>query len=79
MQYTGLKDKTGREIYEGDIIEGKLFHDGGTLPTMGVVEFDSHHAAFCLRNHGGQTLFHNHDVRSFDVIGNIFENPELLK
>jgi uncharacterized phage protein (TIGR01671 family) len=78
-QFIGITDKNGKEIYEGDIINGFLFYDNSTLPTKGLVKYNKEFAAFCLKNEGGETLFHNHEISSFEIIGNIFENPELLK
>lgn len=67
MQYTGLKDKTGREIYEGDIVENKYRHK---------IKFIT--GCFCLEDKYGSTspLFESH--KAMTVIGNIYENPELL-
>ena len=73
MQYTGLKDKNGTEIYEGDTIAfegiGKsntvIFHDG----CFGVDLFGINH---------GAELRHLNDSEKWEVIGNIHENPELL-
>jgi YopX protein len=73
-QYTGLKDKNGKEIYEGDILE----NDNG--PKSEVVFWDG---AFCLDF--GNGLNHFNSLTNFApgiakaVIGNIHENPELLK
>lgn len=75
-QFTGLKDKNGKHIFEGDI----LSNDFGA-PKM-TVEFSR--GAFCLE--GLQPIIgHLNGVGWFDhtkmleVIGNIYENPELLK
>ena len=75
MQYTGLKDKKGVEIYEGDI----LFH-----PLQGrrkvYYPYSERVASYGLRdidNGFGSTLQDSHAV--WEIIGNIYENPELLE
>lgn len=78
MQYTGRQDKNGKEIYEGDIVKGFLMFECNPLITMGVVEYCNEFAAYGLKNDAGLTLFHNHDIQSFEIIGNIYKNPSLL-
>lgn len=70
-QYTGLKDKNGKEIYEGDVIEsasGKYKY---------IVEW--HHASWIRKPIGWWrfTSLYQHIERE-KIIGNIYENPELL-
>ena len=71
MQFTGLVDKNGREIYEGDIV--KHLHSADTC----IVMFEKETAMFLAREVGDETLgFGIEDVT--EVIGNIYENPELI-
>ena len=83
-QYTGLKDKEGREIYEGDI----LYYDGDKCEHCGkprykhdppyyVVEWDVEDASF-----GAETAknFMSAGIwNTLEIIGNIHSNPELLR
>jgi uncharacterized phage protein (TIGR01671 family) len=73
MQYIGLQDKNGNDIYEGDIIVG--FFAWGAV--SGVVEYDEEIAAFCTKYPDNMT-FDGHDMKNFFIAGNIHENPELL-
>ena len=75
-QFTGLTDKNGKKIFEGDIVEGADFtaEDGG----YGVVSFVD--GAFEVSgNNVAGTFNENYYGREFEVIGNIHDNPELLE
>jgi len=96
MQYTGLKDKNGKEIYEGDIgirclDLKKVYTDGKTWRDYWVVEWHTESAGFVTR------LFAEYNAQfskvvpvkeeanpyskrfnEIQIIGNIYENPELM-
>lgn len=73
MQYTGLKDKNGKEIYEGDIAKVMDM-------TLAVVKYSDDRGAYyldCKKKIGDVGLICQYDT--IEVIGNIYENPELLE
>jgi uncharacterized phage protein (TIGR01671 family) len=79
MQSTGLKDKNGKEIYEGDIIKSKISFEGKGIPHMGEVVYDKELASFATKNLSGNTLICRQQLNTFEVIGNKYENPELIE
>lgn len=78
MQYTGLKDKNGREIYEGDIVRTGEDNIGDPDPTIGQVIMRE--GSWLIENEKKQEeigLFS--EITSREVIGNIFEDKQLLE
>ncbi len=72
-QYTGLTDENGNKIFEGDIVK-RLGLDGVFL-----VRQNAYNCAFSFYNTKGDEQGILHKFHRFEVIGNIHDNPELLK
>lgn len=77
MQYTGIKDKNGFEIYEGDIITG-VFSGNPKVKISGAVSFWEKGLAWAVAVHDG-SAYMLASVDNIEVIGNIYENPDLLE
>lgn len=75
MQYTGLKDKNGKEIYEGDIVE--IIRP--CILERGEVKFIN--GCFAIKSKDTLLMLYQCEINNFKlkVIGNIYDNPELLK
>ena len=71
MQFTGIKDKNGEDIYEGDIFQDE--EDG----YCDFVEWDNEHCGWTTHQWFLPSEFKK--LQEMEVIGNIYENPELLK
>lgn len=76
-QFIGLTDKNGRKIFEGDIIEHHA--QGNIIVNRGVVVWDASEGRFAYQLRTMLPGFYMHNPETVEVIGNIHDNPELLK
>ena len=70
-QFTGIYDRKGSEIYEGDIVRTSVSKNG-----IALVEWHCEHAAFVVHMKGSDQWYHLY--KGYEKIGNIHDNPSLL-
>ena len=84
-QYTGLTDKNGNKIWENDVVKYKnadgIKFNGTTLTVIGKVVYNEKTASFAV--YGKDEIGGKHcdyfPIKNVEVIGNIFDNPDLLE
>ncbi len=73
MQYTGLKDKNWKEIYEWDILYNEVF-----THNLWYVKYSSEKGAFIIYNKKFWEVWYLTNYSELEIVGNIYENKELL-
>lgn len=76
MQYTGLKDKNGKEIYEGDIVE--IYYTTGSMTGRHRISLKEMEGITMRQLINELFRFKETRDATWEVIGNIYENPELI-
>ena len=82
MQYTGLKDKNGKEVFEGDIVQG--FERTGEYSGEGfyykaIIQWSEERCGWEALTIGDEESYPANDFDFDEIIGNIYENGDLLK
>lgn len=75
-QYTGMTDKSGKRIFDGDILSAHL--DENYPEDITYVQITWNGFSWCTRESTEDDIMTEHDCNIFEVCGNIFDNPDLI-
>lgn len=79
MQFTGMQDNNGKEVYEGDIVKGKRYSAQEKFVRF-IGEIAYFRVSFVVNGVGKYEGIYGEELHgNYEVIGNIYENPEFLK
>lgn len=79
-QYTGLEDKNGKKIFEGDIVKySEIDIDGSDDKYIGVIYYNQSTANYVIQKGKYMVNFVTSWICDVEVIGNIHDNPELME
>jgi len=80
-QYIDHKDNNGEDIFEGDILDRLPVSDVGpiTKPLRGVVVWSNEDSSYFVKDKNGATALSIYGAKESEVIGNIYDNPKLLR
>lgn len=87
MQFTGLHDKNGKEIWEGDVLhfQNSILSSNDPKPDYRVVKWNEEYGAFAHAyidgnvETSGFTFCKSNAGKHFEVIGNVYEHPHLIE
>lgn len=77
-QFTGVEDLHGVEIYVNDVLDfTDFYYDGSDVPCRGEVVFEN--GGYHITNSYTESQLYEYEEEGLDIVGNIYDNPELLK
>lgn len=78
-QFTGLLDTNGNKIFEGDIVQVTIYQNGKYGIRRGSIAYMQSNCTFFIFVQNGYNVQLSSIYKDIEIIGNIYDNPELLK